>query len=178
MTNRTAVLMVALGTVVSATACDDQGPSLATGTPKPQLTASSGAQSTLLGRAGFGDPNAEAFKVKRITGNWQIEVKAKPTFDLAVQRIVFQPGGQSGWHTHPGPVFIQVVAGVMTFYESDDPDCRPIVRSAGEGYLDLGEHAHIARNESGAVAENLVTYLAPPGAALRIDADSPGNCPF
>ncbi len=178
MTNRTAVLMVALGTVVSAAACDDQGPSMATGTPKPQLTASSGTQSTLLGRTGFGDPSAEAFKVKRITGDWQIEVKAKPTFDLAVQRIVFQPGGQSGWHTHPGPVFIQVVAGVMTFYESDDPDCRPIVRSAGEGYLDLGEHAHIARNESGAVAENLVTYLVPPGAALRIDADSPGNCPF
>jgi len=178
MTNRTAVLMVALGVVVSATACDDQGPSMATGTPKPQLTASSGTQSTLLGRTGFGDPSAEAFKVKRITGDWQIEVKAKPTFDLAVQRIVFQPGGQSGWHTHPGPVFIQVVAGVMTFYESDDPDCRPIVRSAGEGYLDLGEHAHIARNESGAVAENLVTYLVPPGAALRSDADSPGNCPF
>ncbi len=178
MTNRTAVLMVALGMVVSATACDDQGPSMATGTPKPQLTASSGTQSTLLGRTGFGDPSAEAFKVKRITGDWQIEVKAKPTFDLAVQRIVFQPGGQSGWHTHPGPVFIQVVAGVMTFYESDDPDCRPIVRSAGEGYLDLGEHAHIARNESGTVAENLVTYLAPPGAALRSDADSPGNCPF
>jgi hypothetical protein len=151
---------------------------MATGAPKPQLTASSGTQSTLLGRTGFGDPSAEAFKVKRITGDWQIEVKAKPTFDLAVQRIVFQPGGQSGWHTHPGPVFIQVVAGVMTFYESDDPDCRPIVRSAGEGYLDLGEHAHIARNESGAVAENLVTYLVPPGAALRSDADSPGNCPF
>lgn len=178
MSNRTAVLIVALGTVVSATACDDQGPSMATGTPKPQLTASSGTQSTLLGRTAFGDPSAEAFKVKRITGDWQIEVKAKPTFDLAVQRIVFQPGGQSGWHTHPGPVFIQVVAGVMTFYESDDPDCRPIVRTAGEGYLDLGEHAHIARNESGAVAENLVTYLVPPGAALRSDADSPGNCPF
>ncbi len=138
----------------------------------------SGTTSTLLARANFGDPTGETFKVKRITGDWHVEVKAKPTLDLAVQRIVFQPGGQSGWHTHPGPVFIQVISGTMTFYESDDPNCRPIVRSAGQGYLDVGEHAHIARNESGAVAENLVTYFAPPGVPLRIDADAPGNCPF
>jgi hypothetical protein len=144
----------------------------------PEFTSSSGTQSTLLGRATFGDPTEEAFKVKRITGDWQVEVKAKPNLDLAVQRIVFQPGGQSGWHTHPGPVFIQVVSGTMTFYESDDPNCEPIVRSAGQGYLDVGEHAHIARNETSTVAENLVTYLAPPGAALRIDDDAPATCPF
>ncbi len=81
-------------------------------------------------------------------------------------------------HTHPGPVFIQVVSGEMTFYESDDPDCTPIVRRPGQGYLDVGDHAHIARNESGVVAENLVAYFAPPGALLRIDADAPGNCSF
>jgi hypothetical protein len=71
-----------------------------------------------------------------------------------------------------------VISGTVTFYESDDPTCAPTVRSSGQGYLDVGEHAHIARNESGAAAENLVTYLAPPGAPLRIDADAPGNCPF
>jgi hypothetical protein len=53
-----------------------------------------------------------------------------------------------------------------------------MVRSAGQGYLDVGEHAHIARNESGAPAENIVVYLAPQAAALRIDAPDPGNCPF
>ena len=144
----------------------------------PQFTASSGSQSTLLGRATFGDPSDETFKVKRISGDWHAEVKAMPNLDIAVQRIVFQPGGQSGWHRHPGPVFIEVVAGTMTFYESDDPTCAPTVRTAGQGYLDAGEHAHIARNESGAPAENIVVYLAPQAAALRIDAPDPGNCPF
>lgn len=98
--------------------------------------------------------------------------------DLAVQSIVFQPGGHSGWHRHPGPVFIQVTAGTMTFYESDDPTCTPITRTVGQGYLDTGEHAHIARNETGAPATNVVTYFAPPGAALRIDMPAPGNCRF
>jgi hypothetical protein len=144
----------------------------------PSFTPGTGSTSTPLGRATFSDPTGETFKVKRITGDWHVEIKAKPAFDLAVQSIVFQAGAQSGWHSHPGPVFILVKSGTMRFYESDDPTCTPIERTAGQGYLDLGEHAHIARNESGASAENVVTYFAPPGAALRIDQPSPGNCPF
>jgi len=107
-----------------------------------------------------------------------VKVKATPALDIAVQRIAFQPGGQSGWHSHPGPVFISVVEGTMTFYESDDPNCTPTVRHAGEGFLDVGDHAHIARNETSDAATNVVTYLVPPGAALRIDQPNPGNCPF
>jgi len=137
-------------------------------------TTSTGTTSTLIGRATF----EEAFKVKRGVDEWEVEVEAKPALDIAVQRIVFQPGGQSGWHSHPGPVFISVVEGTMTFYESHDPDCAPVVRHAGEGFLDVGDHAHIARNETSEPATNVVTYFAPPGAALRIDQPNPGNCPF
>jgi hypothetical protein len=178
MTNRKAVLYGMVAVAVATGGCEEAASPVAPAGQPPARTVSSGSQSTLLGRANFGNSQDATFKVKRITGDWHVEVKAKPTLDLAVQRIVFQPGGQSGWHTHPGPVFIQVVAGEMTFYESDDPECEPTVRKAGEGYLDVGEHAHIARNETGTVAENLVTYFAPPGAALRIDANAPGNCPF
>jgi hypothetical protein len=138
-------------------------------------TTGSGSVSTLLGRATYADP----INVRRFGDDyWKIEVKAKPDLDVAIQSIVFQPGAQSGWHSHPGPVFISVVSGTMTFYESDDPDCEPVVRSAGQGFLDTGDHAHIARNESGAPAPNIVTYFAPPGAPLRIDEPDPGNCTF
>ena len=145
---------------------------------EPRLATAPGPQSTLLGRATFAEPSKKTFKVKRITGDWHVEVKAKPALDVAVQRIAFPPHAQSTWHVHPGPVFIQVVSGTMTFYESDDPDCTPIVRTVGQGYLDTGEHAHIARNETGAPAQNVVTYFAPPGAPLRTDVSAPGNCPF
>ena len=144
----------------------------------PSHTLAVGSTSTLLGRATFSDPANQTFDVKRMTGDWHIQIKAKPAFDIAVQNIVFQPGGSSGWHRHPGPVFIQVVSGTMTFYESDDPTCTPVVRTAGQGFVDVGDHAHFARNETSAPAQNVVTYFAPPGAALRIDAPNPGNCPF
>lgn len=139
-------------------------------------TPGSGSTSTLIGRATFANP----VDVERIAEDygWEIEIGAKPSLDVAVQTIVFQPGGYSGWHRHPGPVFISVVEGTMTFYEGDDPDCKPIVRTAGQGFLDVGDHAHIARNETDQPAKNVVTYFVPAGAPLRIDAHAPVNCAF
>jgi hypothetical protein len=168
------VVLFAVATLFSA--CSEDSHSATAPSTNPRFTVGTGSQSTPLGRATFSQDGN--FKVKRITGDWHVEVKAHPALDLAVQQIVFQPGGQSGWHSHPGPVFIQVVSGTMTFYESDDPSCTPIVRTAGQGFLDTGDHAHIARNETGSPATNVVTYFAPPGAALRIDQPRPGNCPF
>src|SRR4029079_10562192 len=158
--------LIVIGVVYTAAlaACKDTNEPIASRTmdvtsAQPSHTMGSGSSSTLLGRATFSDPSDPVFKVKRITGNWHMEIKSTPAFDIAVQTITFQPGGQSGWHSPPGPVFIQVVSGTMTFYDSTDPDCPPIVRTAGQGFLDYGDHAHIARNESGTVAQNVVTYF-------------------
>jgi hypothetical protein len=173
----------ALACVIMFTACKDGvDPLVPHGRDATALTPSYSTAPTstpkLLGRATFSDPNDQNFKVKRMTDDWHVEIKSKPAFDLAVQTIDFPAGSSSTWHVHPGPVFIQVVLGEMTFYMSDDPTCTPIIKKKGESYLDVGDHAHIARNESGAPAQNLVTYFAPPGAALKTDVASPGNCPF
>ena len=168
----------AFACAVALTSCKDGSEPVVARTQTPDFTLGSGSTSTLLGRATFSDPDDRNFNVKRVTGSWHMEIKAKPALDIAVQSILFRPGSQSGWHSHPGPVFIQVVSGTMTFYESDDRRCTPIVRTAGQSYLDKGNHAHIARNETDMPAQNLVTYFAPPGAALRIDEPNPGNCPF
>lgn len=132
--------------------------------------------STLLARSTFSDPNDQNVNIKRISGDWHVQIKSKPAFDIAVQTILFPPGSASGWHTHPGPVFIQVKSGTMTFYQSDDPTCAPQVRTQGQGFLDLGEHPHIAVNRSDAPAENVVTYFAPPGSVLKFMATQPPNC--
>jgi hypothetical protein len=66
----------------------------------------------------------------------------------------------------------------MTFCQADDPKCQPIVRRVGEGYLDLGEHAHIAVNDSTVPAVNIVAYFLPPGAPLKNDEPKPSPCHF
>lgn len=135
------------------------------------------SKSTLLGRATF-EPtgNDDKIQVKRRTDDWSMDFKSRPGFDVAVQKIVFPVGASSGWHTHPGPVFIQVVYGTMTFYQADDPTCSPIIRTAGQGYLDIGLHPHIAVNASSDSVVNVVTYFAPVGATLKMMAAAPPQC--
>ena len=164
-----------LAVFVSLSACEQPAqPTAATAQSSltPHYTAST-SSSTLIGRGAFSDD----VKLMRKNDGWKFKMDSDP-LDVAVQTIVFQPGQQSGWHMHPGPVFIVVTLGQITFYESDDPSCTPIVRTAGQGYVDVGDHAHMARNETQLEARTVVTYLAPPGATLRIDAPAPGNCAF
>ena len=137
-------------------------------------TPSSGTTSMLIGpRAAF-----PGFKVsRRDPSSWAVKVEAKDGLHVATQVITFAPNGKSGWHSHPGPVFISVREGSIAFYEED---CQRTVRVAGEGFLDRGDHPHFAVNESSVPAVNVVTYFLPPDAtALRIDEPSPPPmCPI
>jgi quercetin dioxygenase-like cupin family protein len=168
---------------LSLASCDESNPTEtppARATPTDaHLTMGSGSTRTFLGQATYADID----KVKRIssTHDWQVEVKAKGGLEILVQTFDYAPGAITGWHKHPGPVFIQVIQGTVTFYEADDPTCTPITVSAGHGYLDRGD-GHIGRNLSGAPAKDITVYLAPPGttpAELRIDMPvAPPQCGF
>lgn len=108
--------------------------------------------------------------------SWQ---KTKGASDAYVQNNVWQPGGSTGWHTHPGHSLIIVTAGAITAYEGNDPDCKPHVYTQGMGFVDPGgDHVHNIRNEGTTEARTVAVQLIPAGATRRIDADNPGNCPF
>jgi quercetin dioxygenase-like cupin family protein len=140
----------------------------------PQFSLSSGFGGALLGRSSI----PEGFKLKRKNGPWEIDIHAKDPVDIAVQSLTIQPGGHSGWHSHPGPVFLQILTGTMTFYEADDPSCAPLVRTAGQVFVEAGDHSHIGRNEGTVTATALATVFSPPGAPLRIEETDTGNCHF
>ena len=125
------------------------------------------------------------FDVKRKdkAEDFEVRLEAPQAIDVATQIVTFQPGAYSGWHTHPGPVFFTVRTGTLTVYEGDDPTCTGIVFPAGTGAVEAGtsSHVHMVRNETGSVAEAVVTYIAPvgtPQSELRSDRPDPGNCPF
>lgn len=110
---------------------------------------------------------------------WVSKQKTNKPSDLYVQSNVWQPGGTTGWHSHPGHSLIIVTAGTITDYESDDPTCSPKVYSAGMSFVDEGgSHAHVIRNETTDVAQSIAVQLIPAGATRRIDvATVPANCP-
>ena len=106
------------------------------------------------------------------------QAKTKSLVDVVVRRHDYAPNSSTGWHQHPGPVFITVKSGTLTFYEADDPTCSPHRVSAGEGYVDNG-HGHIGRNESAEPAVDYSVILAATNVpAFRTDIAPPGNCPF
>jgi quercetin dioxygenase-like cupin family protein len=108
--------------------------------------------------------------------SWQ---KTRGLSDLYVQSNVWQPGGSTGWHTHPGHSLITVTAGTVTVYEADDSECRPQVYAQGMGFVDPGGgHVHDIRNEGAVEARTVTVQLIPAEAVRRIDAADPGTCRF
>jgi hypothetical protein len=110
---------------------------------------------------------------------WLSLQKTEGPSDLYVQSNVWQPGGTTGWHTHPGNSLIIVTAGTVTEYEGHDSDCRPHVYTRDMTFVDpRGDHVHIIRNEGNVVARTIAVQLIPAGASRRIDVADPGNCHF
>ena len=109
-----------------------------------------------------------------------VKLKTKAPIDVADQTITLQPGGHTGWHSHPGPAFVVVKTGTFTLYDGEDPNCTPHVFTAGQAFVDRGGgHVHIGRNESDGIVELSVTYLLPVGVGPRVDVTpAPGNCAF
>ena len=98
---------------------------------------------------------------------------------MYVQSNVWAPGGDSGWHSHPGDSLIIVTAGTVTNYEGSDPDCKPHVYKSGMAFADPGgNHIHILRNEGKIEAQTIAIQIVPAGAARRVEVADPGNCHF
>ena len=171
--------VVVAAAILLAAACSEPQRAVAPGAEQtsaatPRFTLHSGYASALLGRSSL----ADGFKVKRRTGTWEMDIHAKDPTDIVVASLNIEAGGHSGWHSHPGPGFVQVTSGTVRFYEAGDPSCAPTIVSAGQAWLDRGDIPHIVRNETGAPATLLVTVFLPPGGVPRIDEPAPGNCPF
>lgn len=151
-----------------------------------QATPAQGFVGTTVATATFGNISSQVHAKAGEAGNpqlWNEVIQTVGRSDLFIQHNTWQPGGSTGWHTHPGPSFVIVTAGSVTVYDGDDPDCTPHVytaNTANNSFVDPGGgHVHIIRNESTSmVAETMAVQLIPAGATRRIDAPAPGNCGF
>jgi quercetin dioxygenase-like cupin family protein len=141
-----------------------------------RATPSSGVTTTILGKSVFDQMNVKA--QAHPADLWKAQIKTRGRSDVYVVDNKFAPGGTTGWHSHPGPSLILVVAGTVTNYLGDDPTCTPHVYTAGAGFIDSGGgDVHLLRNETTAPAETIAVQLLPNRADRRLDAPAPGRCP-
>ena len=103
----------------------------------------------------------------------------EPAIDVEVDTHDYGPMGSTGWHKHPGPVYIIVTEGQLTFYERDDPTCSPKVYSKGQGFVDFGS-GHIGFNlDPNNPARDVTVAITSVGGVFRTELPAPGpHCPF
>lgn len=119
--------------------------------------------------------------------NWRfgpenrVKLQTQGPVEIAAQRIVIQPGGTLGWHSHPGPTVVTILRGTMSFYHAED--CTMEIEYApGQSFSNMPDEIHMARNEGEVELVVYASYFVPartPPVALRIDQPSPGpECPL
>ena len=136
-------------------------------------TPPSGVTPTEYGIGRFGPINTAG----RI-GAWSATMNTRGASDIHVLSNRIAPGGNFGWHSHPGPSFVIIKSGTATVYLGADPACRPHTYPAGSGFVDRGKAVHIVRNEGTVDLVTVVVSFTPRGATRRLDAADPGNCSF
>ncbi|QFZ18895.1 cupin domain-containing protein [Saccharothrix syringae] len=122
-------------------------------------------------------PNAASATPSRgVTGVTIFEHVVGDT-DYVLREVTIAPGGTTGWHYHPGPVYGYVKEGLLNHYDSScasDGVYRAgqvISEASGPGYV------HIGRNLSDKPLVIEAFYQNPVGQPLAVDAPNPG-CPF
>lgn len=128
----------------------------------------------LTERAVFTDDVDTKFKIK-MDGRKTTVVKDKNPSRTVVARFTVQPGAQFPWHSHPGPVIVNVVQGELTYLPSSD--CVERKYGAGTAFVDPGHgHTHTAWNATGGVTVFVATFFAAPATGPLLIPASQG-CP-
>ena len=98
--------------------------------------------------------------------------------DVAMATITVEPGGSSGWHSHPGGAIIVVKQGSLTVYESIGNHCEISTYTAGQAFIERPGEVDQVVNKGTAPYVLYVTFPdVPPGGSPRTDVPNPGTCP-
>lgn len=100
-----------------------------------------------------------------------LNVDVASATDILNQTVTIAPGGNTGWHGHPGTTLVAVSAGTGTFVHAD---CTSQTFPAGSAFLDVPNTTHILRNDGTVPLVIHATYLNVPVASVfRLDQPAP-----
>lgn len=129
----------------------------------------------LSGRAVFPDAVHMKFRIKLDKKSTRV-VRVKDPSTTVTARFTVQPGAQFPWHSHAGPVVVNVVEGELVYVDAMTCTERPY--PAGTAFVDPGQgHVHSAFNPTDEETVFVATfYDAPAEGSLLIPAQAPEDC--
>ena len=114
----------------------------------------------LTPRSVFTDDVALQFRYK-LDGDQTRVINSTDPSRTVVARITVQPGAQFPWHTHPGPVIVNVVQGEIVYVQAND--CVERSYAAGTAFIDPGRgNVHTAFNGDSGVTVLVATFFEVP----------------
>ena len=129
---------------------------------------------TFTAGRGYATPGSGATSTVLASGTSAegLKVHTKGPTDVVFVEVTIEPGGFTGWHTHPGPLVVTVQSGTLTRYLAD---CSVETSTAGDSFIEhAGRRAvHMGVNNGSEPVVLLVTYLVPADGALRDEAAEP-----
>lgn len=123
-------------------------------------------------RSVFTDRVELKFKVQDHDGEMTV-VSTHDASRTVLAKITVQPGARFPWHTHAGPVVVNIDQGALTYVEGDD--CQERTYRQGEAFVDTGHgHVHAAYNPGPTETIVYSTFFeAPEQGPLTIPAPTP-----
>jgi quercetin dioxygenase-like cupin family protein len=99
--------------------------------------------------------------------------------DIAMAQITVDPGGSSGWHSHPGGAIVIVKEGALTVYSpGKEGRCRTTKYVAGQAFIERPGEVDDVLNTGSVPYVLYVTFPSvPQGGSARTDEPDPGTCP-
>ena len=151
--------------VLAAAAAVNVVPSAAVDPPPPI------AAETLTARSAFPDTIDMKLKLKTHHGGTTVVQVDDPSRTVVV-RYTVQPGARFPWHTHYGPVIVNIISGSLTYIAAGM--CDGMTYGAGQAFVDSGHgHVHSAYNPGTVPTVFIATFFeAPETGALLIPADA------
>jgi quercetin dioxygenase-like cupin family protein len=105
-------------------------------------------------------------------------IPLKAGTDIAMVQITVDPGGSSGWHSHPGGAIIVVKQGSLTVHESVGGKCETRTYTAGQAFVERPGEVDQVVNTGTIPYILFVTFpRVPHGESSRTDEPDPGTCP-
>jgi len=166
-TTKALLVVVTALVLLAAAAAVNVVPSAAQEPPAPI------ASEPLTARSVFTDEIDLKLRIKTHEGT--VVVNVDDPSRTVVLKYTVQPGARFPWHSHAGPVVVNIVSGALTYVSAHN--CSEKKYAPGEAFVDPGQgHVHSAYNPGTQPTVFIATFFDAPAEGSLLIPAPPASC--